>query len=75
MKRKRDGFIEELFEQVCNAPNNVGFRTHVFHVLASLGLQQDIKKEGLFQNVDWSNPKSRGYFLEKVHCFLQKHIK
>ena len=72
-ERKRAQFTKEILDSIRNAPAYCSFYSHVFNRLAALGLQRKAKKEGLFENEDWSNLENRDMLLRKIEKFIVKH--
>ncbi len=56
---KRECFIQQIFDEICHVPNYSSFYTHIFYKIKSLGLQGKAKEEYLYDNIDWSTPKSK----------------
>ena len=72
---KRAKFTQEILESIRNAPKYCSFYSHVFNRIAALGLLMKAKKEGLFENEDWSNLENRGELMRKIEKFLIEHTK
>ena len=72
-ERKRAHFTQEILDDIRNAPNYCSFYSHVFNKIAALGLQRKAKKEGFFENEDWSNLKNRDRLMRKIEKFLNDH--
>ncbi|GAH33634.1 unnamed protein product [marine sediment metagenome] len=74
-KLKRERFIQQIFDEICDVSKYSTFYSHVFCKIACLGLQGKAKKENLFGNGNWSNPENRNEILEIIRRFLIKYIK
>jgi hypothetical protein len=72
---KKERFIQQIFEGICDVPKYTSFRSHAFYKIASLGLQLKAKKEGLFNSGDWSDPKQFEFLKGEIKKFLIKHTK
>ena len=67
-------FIEQIFNKVCNVPEYSSLYLNTFNIIASLGLQNKAKAEGLFKTGDFVNKGHRDELIQKVKDFLLKHI-
>ncbi len=72
---KRAQFTQEILDSIRNAPKYCSFYSHVFNRIAALGLQMKTKKEGLFEDEDWSNLENRDRLMKKIEKFIIKHTR
>jgi len=72
---KRAQFTQEILDSIRNTPKYCSFYSHVFNKFAALGLQRKAKKEGFFENEDWSNPAKKEVLMKKIKKFLIEHTK
>ncbi len=70
---KRAQFTQEILDSIRNVPKYCSFYSHVFNRFAALGLQIKAKKEGFFENEDWSDLEIREELMKKVEKFIFKH--
>ena len=73
-KKKRD-FLTQIINDLRTTPNSHNFRHSAFATVAKFGLQLKAKKEKLFENEDWNNPKVREELVQKIERFLEKQFK
>ena len=74
-ERKRAQFTQKILDSIRNAPKYCSFYSHVFNRFAALGLQGKAKKEGFFENEDWSNLENRDRLMRKIEKFLIENTK
>jgi hypothetical protein len=72
---KKERFIQQIFDEICDVPKYTSFRSHAFYKIACLGLQLKAKKEGLFDSGDWSDPKQHEFLKDEIKKFLIKCTK
>ncbi|MHA1988821.1 MAG: hypothetical protein ACW98D_19555 [Promethearchaeota archaeon] len=72
---KKERFIQQIFDEICDVPNYTSFHSHAFYKIAYLGLQLKARKEGLFDSGDWSDPKQREFLVGELKKFLIKYTK
>lgn len=67
---KRDRFVQQLFDEICDVPEYSSFYVHIYSKIGGLGLQGKAKEENIFANGDWSTPKGKDDLLKKIEKFL-----
>jgi len=75
VKEARNSLIQHLFEEICRGKEYSDFYSHVYCVIAKVGLQLKAREEGLFEAGDWTNSEYKQELIERAHQFLVKHIR
>ena len=72
----RRSLIQQAFDEICAELDMNHFYTHTYCVFLKLWLHKKAEEEEIFTpKEDWFNHECRNELLEKVNCFLTKHIK
>lgn len=71
----RNLLVQGALDEINEMPSYANFKSHVYYVLAKLGLHMKATEEGLFAGEDWYKSDCKEELLKTIQAFMKIHIR